>query len=143
MIPAGTLDLPPRPVVAHLASQLDQNFVRYVTRAARRVTTLDIALEVFGLTVDQTWSTFYVRGGMDPEFADPYARDLYLQALTRVGGERGAAAREAFLRGWVEHRPYDDEQGAALVWHRYFPSYWGGTAIRVNGTEVQIQERAA
>lgn len=136
MILAGTL-YAPEPDIRRTADVED--FVRYVGRAARRVTTLDIALEVFGLTVDQTWARFYIRGGMDPEFNDPDARDLYLQALTRVGGERGRAAREAFLRGWVHGHHVDDDQAAQLVWHRWI----GTTAIRVNGTHVEIQERAS
>lgn len=123
MILTGTL---PGSIVAYAAADTS-DFVRYVTSTARRITTLDVMLEVIGLTVDQVWATFYVRGAMDPALADDHARDQYLRCLTRIGGDLGRAAREAFLRGWAEHRAEADRRRDVLAWHRFI----GETAIEL------------
>ena len=139
MILSGTLDSPSSEPIVRLTANID-DFTRYVLRAARQVTALDVMLEVIGLTVDQTWATFYVRGGMDPEFADEAARDEYLRALLKVKGERGQTAVEAFLRGWFTHRPHDaalDHAGRPLAWHRLI----GDTVIYVDRTGATFIER--
>lgn len=45
---------------------------------------------------------YYVRGGLDPAYASPAARDAYCRHLALAGRPSYAAA---FLRGWVEHHP--------------------------------------
>lgn len=98
---------------------------RSVTRFRHHVAATAVLLEVIGRTPDQVWGTFYVRGGMDPRFATPDQVDDYLRVLNIIPGENGAAARNAFLRGWAEHRSVPTEP---VVWHRYI----GDTAIQVH-----------
>lgn len=86
---------------AHAATE---DFVRYIVGHGRKMLTLDVMLEVIGLTPDQVWARFYVRGAMDPDFAEPDAVDNYLIVLGRIRGDRGHAARTGFLAGWATHR---------------------------------------
>lgn len=98
---------------------------RATARLRRNARALTVLAEVLTLTTDQVWARFYVRGGMDPAYAEPDAVDEYLRALNVIPGGRGAAARAAFLRGWAEHRSVP---AAPVVWHRYI----GNTAIQVH-----------
>lgn len=98
-----------------------------IAKLRRNVKTITVLTEVIGLSVDQVWARFYVRGGMDPRFAEPDAVDEYLRILNGIRGDRGAAARNAFLRGWAEHRSVPTPRDP-VVWHRYI----GDTAIQVH-----------
>lgn len=136
MILAGTLDGAPEPVTVVLHADVSdftaclsraaldtakavEDFDRQLVATARKMLTLDALLEVIGLSVDQVWATYYVRGAMDPEFAAPQFRDHYLRALLNVGGERGRAAVTGFLAGWTQHRAAALEPVEAFAWHRY------------------------
>lgn len=50
---------------------------------------------------------YYVRGGLDPTYATPEARDAYVKGILTVGfwDGMGHVRAAAFLRGWVEHHP--------------------------------------
>lgn len=100
------------------------DFERFLVRTSLNMLVLDIKLEVIGLTVDGVRARFYVRG-TSHEFAEADVRDHYLRALGRIGGDRGEAAREAFLQGWVEYRGRGDVE--PFVWHRLI----GDTALSV------------
>jgi hypothetical protein len=100
---------------------------RQTNKLRRNLRTLTVVTEVLGLTADQVWARFYVRGGMDSRFVDPDAVDDYVRILTGVPGEKGTVARAAFLRGWAEHRSVG-EPTTPVVWHRYL----GDTAIQVH-----------
>lgn len=100
---------------------------RATDKLRRNLRTLTVVTEVLGLTADQVWARFYVRGGMDSRFTEPDAVDDYLRVLAGVPGETGAVARAAFLRGWAEHRSVA-EPITPVVWHRYL----GDTAIQVH-----------
>lgn len=95
-------------------------------RFTRYVQMLTVALEVSTLTPDQIRGRFYVRGALDARFERPDQVDAYLRILNRLPGERGEAARMAFLRGWAEHRSV--QKVDPVVWHRYL----GDTAIQVH-----------
>ena len=50
---------------------------------------------------------WYVRGGLDPAYADPAARDAEVRRLVRSFGTPGVDVHQvaaSFLRGWIEHR---------------------------------------
>lgn len=100
---------------------------RATDKLRRNLRTLTVVTEVLGLTVDQVWARFYVRGGMDHRFTDPDHVDDYLRVLNGIPGEKGAVARAAFLRGWAEHRSVADPK-TPVIWHRYI----GDTAIEVH-----------
>ena len=61
----------------------------------------------------------YVRGGLDPTYTDPDARDAYVQQLADTNPVLAAA----FLAGWVNHHP--DPDPPVLAWHRLI----GGVTI--------------
>lgn len=109
---------------------------RQIVRTARNMLTLDALLEVFGLSVDQVWATYYVRGGMHPDFAEPDQRDHYLRALLNLKGARGRAAVTGFLAGWTEHRGSQLAPVEAFAWHRYM----AGIELQV---AVSSEEQAA
>lgn len=128
----------PREVVVDIKIETE-DFTRYVVKAARQITTLDITLEVLRLTPDQAWALFYTRGGFDPEFADPVARDNYLRSVLCLKGERGRAAIEGFLTGWAKHH---DTPVDSFVWHRYM----SGAQVCVSADSargVSFHERCA
>jgi len=82
----------------------------------------DIVAEAW-MTDDELWARYYVRGGMDPAYADVDALDEHVQ-LNLAAGRVDVAV--AMIRGWVEHRdaqPLDEP----LVWHRYL----AGTRVEV------------
>lgn len=100
---------------------------RYIVETARRQLTLDVILEVIGLTVDQVWARFYVRG-TSHEFASEDAFTNYLVVLSRIRGDRGHAARAAFMQGWAEYRAGDEDVNL-MPWHRLI----GNHAVFVDG----------
>lgn len=102
-------------------------FTRYIVDTARRTLTLDVILEVIGLSVDEVWARFYVRG-TSHEFATEDAFSNYLVVLGRIRGDRGHAARAAFMQGWAEYRA-GDEPAHLLPWHRLL----GNHAVIVDG----------
>lgn len=114
MILTGTLHRHVSPTEAALA------------RLRRNVSAITVRAEILGLTLDQIHARFYVRG-TSHEYADPDDFDAYLRVLTSIQGRHGAAARDAFLRGWVEHRSIVDPP-PPVVWHRFI----GHTAIQVH-----------
>lgn len=98
------------------------DIVRQLARAAQAAAQLDAAIEslkeamrVGALAehaerIRDTFTTpaglegrYYVRGGLDPAYAHPAARDAYVRRLARRG-RYGPLSAAAFLRGWVEHR---------------------------------------
>lgn len=70
-------------------------------RTTRR---LAVIREVLPLTAGEVWLRFYNRGATDPAYVEPDDVDAYLRILAGIPGDRGTAARAAFLRGWAEHR---------------------------------------
>lgn len=77
----------------------------------------DLILEVLAAGIE---ARAYVRGGMDPLFNEPTARDIYAKGLARLSPSVAAA----FLRGWAEHHETAVE---AFAWHRFY----GSTRIEV------------
>lgn len=67
------------------------------------------------LAITRAETSWYVRGGLAPEYATPEARDAQVRALA-VLMDPPVAARcaAAFLRGWVEHRA--ETSGECLCW---------------------------
>lgn len=58
------------------------------------------------LAITRAEAVWYVRGGLDPRYTTPEARDAQVQVLGRLMDPPVAArCATAFLRGWVEHRP--------------------------------------
>lgn len=96
-----------------------------LARFKLRVRVTALYLELLPLTEAQATGRFYVRGGMDPAFTRPDQVDAYIQILSRISGPVAAAARDAFLRGWAEHRSVPAEP---VVWHRWI----GDTRIQIH-----------
>lgn len=96
------------------------HMVETITRAARELTRLDFELEVTGMKPHQVDAMMYVRGAMDPDFADTpsgrAARDNYLRAVA-VHPRVGPIAAAAFITGWVTHRA-PKGQVDPLTWYR-------------------------
>lgn len=95
-------------------------------RFRRHSRTMAALLEILPLTEAEAWGRFYARGALDPTYASEKAVDEYLRVLTGVHLPAAAAARDAFLRGWVEHQAAPGAR--AVVWHRFI----GDTAIQVH-----------
>lgn len=114
MILAGTLHAAVSPTDSAIAA------------LRRNISALAVRTEILGLTLDQVWARFYVRG-TSHEYAAPADFDAYLRVLNSIRGPHGATARDAFLRGWVEHRTTTDPP-PPVVWHRFI----GHTAIQVH-----------
>lgn len=124
MIPAGLPIPTPAPLnlVADVAPLVDEALVKL----RRNAQSMTVILEVLRMTPDQVWSTFYIRGAMDPRFVGPDAVDDYLCVLSAVAGDRGHAARTGFLHGWAAHRTH--VVTTPPIWHRLI----GDTAIEVH-----------
>lgn len=93
-----------------------------------RTSTLDELREAFARSAEVTLAgleaKYYVRGAMDPAYANPDARDSYVRTLS-LAWKRGPNYAAAFMRGWVEHRVGD--VSGPFVAHRL----WSGTAVQV------------
>lgn len=60
------------------------------------------------LALTRAETSWYVRGGLAPEYATPEARDAQVKWLASewpTGPRAGARMAAAFLRGWTTHRP--------------------------------------
>lgn len=63
----------------------------------------------------------YIRGGLDPAYDDPAARDAYARQLTHVDPDVAAS----FLAGWDDH--HEDTDPPITAWHRLI----GATVVQV------------
>lgn len=69
-----------------------------------------------------TWGRWFVRGALDPAYAEPSQRDLAAQVLAHRGHHDAAGA---LLAGWVTRHAW--APAGPLAWHRLI----GDTAVEV------------
>jgi hypothetical protein len=84
---------------------------------------LDRAEQLVEVVRAGAWGRWYVRGALDPSYAEPGQRDLAVQQLTAQGRATEAGA---FLAGWVSRG--GGGSPAPLVWHRFL----GATVVEVS-----------